>query len=78
MYEICGFDAESNPSTLTMLTDLEAKLEELLTQIEEMPEEYVEHAEKKKKEKDVIAYVSLYFIYISLYFTINYDYLIMY
>ena len=27
-YETCGFDAESNPSTLTMLTDLEAKLEE--------------------------------------------------
>jgi len=50
-YETCGFDAESNPSTLTMLTDLEAKLEELLTTIEQMPEEYVERAEKAKERE---------------------------
>ena len=31
VYEKCGFNAERKPSTLTMLTDLEAKLEDLLT-----------------------------------------------
>ena len=51
VYETCGFDAESNPSTLTMLTDLEAKLEELLTEIEQMPEDYVEKAEKAKEKE---------------------------
>jgi hypothetical protein len=51
VYEMCGFDAESNPLTLTMLTDLEALLEELLTTIEQMPEEYVEKAEKAKERE---------------------------
>lgn len=51
VYESCGFDAESDPSTLTMLTEMEAKLEELLTQIEHMPEDYVERAEKAKERE---------------------------
>lgn len=51
VYRKCGFDDSSNPATLTMLTDLEAKLEDLLSQIEAMPEEYVVKAEKMK-EKD--------------------------
>ena len=51
VYETCGLDAESNPSTLTMLTDLEARLEELLTEIEQMPEDYVEKAEKAKEKE---------------------------
>ena len=71
MYEICGFDAESNPSTLTMLTDLEAKLEELLTQIEEMPEEYVEHAEKKKERERRDRVCSENFIYFFIFFYIS-------
>ena len=51
VYEKCGFNAESKPSTLTMLTDLEAKLEELLTNIEQMPEDFVVKAEKQKENE---------------------------
>ena len=51
MYEKCGFNAESKPSTLTMLTDLEAKLEDLLTKIEHMPEDFVAKAEKHKENE---------------------------
>ena len=51
VYEKCGFNAESKPSTLTMLTDLEAKLEELLTQMEQMPEDFVVKAEKQKENE---------------------------
>ena len=51
VYEKCGFNAESKPSTLTMLTDLEAKLEELLTQMEQMPEDFVVRAEKHKENE---------------------------
>lgn len=46
MYERCGFDASSSPTTLYMLSDLEASLEELLNDIAQMPEEYVAKAEK--------------------------------
>eukprot|EP00948_MAST-09A_sp_MAST-9A-sp1_P004320 g4320.t1 len=49
VYRKCDFDAESKPSTITMLTHLEAKLEKLLQQIENMPDEYVHVAEKKKE-----------------------------
>ena len=49
VYTTCGFDAESSPTTVSMLTDLEAKLEALLSQIEAMPGDYVERAEKKKE-----------------------------
>lgn len=46
VYERCGFDASSSPTTLYMLSDLEARLEDLLSDISQMPEEYVAKAEK--------------------------------
>lgn len=46
VYERCGFDASSSPTTLYMLSDLEARLEDLLSDIAQMPEEYVAKAEK--------------------------------
>ena len=51
VYERCGFDTGSTPATLTMLTDLEAKLEGLLARIETMPQDYVVKAEKVKESK---------------------------
>lgn len=51
VYEQCGFDASSKPSTLFMLSQLESKLELLLTEIEKMPAEYVIKAEKDKEKK---------------------------
>ncbi|KAJ0407690.1 hypothetical protein ATCC90586_001872 [Pythium insidiosum] len=51
VYKRCGFEAESNSSTLYMLTDLEARLEDLLSAIEQMPEEYVAKAEKEKEKE---------------------------
>lgn len=50
MYERCGFDASSSPTTLYMLSDLEARLEDLLSDIAQMPEEYVAKAEKVKAQ----------------------------
>ncbi|CAM9608550.1 unnamed protein product [Ectocarpus sp. 13 AM-2016] len=56
VYERCGFDASSSPTTLYMLSDLEARLEDLLSDIAQMPEEYVAKAEKastsRKREKE--------------------------
>ena len=51
VYRKCGFDDGAAPATLTMLTDLEAKLESLLGRIEKMPEDYVVKAEKLKENK---------------------------
>ncbi|CAM9780752.1 unnamed protein product, partial [Pylaiella littoralis] len=51
VYERCGFDASSSPTTLYMLSDLEARLEDLLSDIGHMPEEYVAKAEKEKEKK---------------------------
>jgi hypothetical protein len=51
VYQRCGFDSSSNPSTLFMLSDLEAKLEDLLNALEQMPEEYVKKVEKEKEKK---------------------------
>mmetsp|Transcript_21503 Transcript_21503/g.38002 ORF Transcript_21503/g.38002 Transcript_21503/m.38002 type:complete len:179 (-) Transcript_21503:70-606(-) len=51
VYRRCGFDCDASPSTLSMLTDLEARLEDLLGQIEHMPEEYVIKAEKLKEKE---------------------------
>jgi hypothetical protein len=51
VYRTCGFDAETNPSTLYMLTDLEAKLEDLLHAMDQMPEEYVVKAEKMREKE---------------------------
>lgn len=46
VYERCGFDASSSPTTLYMLSDLEARLEDLLSDIGQMPQDYVAKAEK--------------------------------
>lgn len=51
VYEQCGFDASSKPSTLFMLSQLESRLEQLLTEIEKMPQDYVIKAEKDKEKK---------------------------
>jgi hypothetical protein len=41
----------STPSTLVMLSELEAQLENLLSALEQMPPEYVKKAEKEKEKK---------------------------
>ena len=51
VYEECGFDASSKPSTLFMLSQLETKLEVLLAEIEVMPQDYVIKAEKEKEKR---------------------------
>jgi len=51
VYRKCGFDADSSPSTLSMLTELEARLEDLLTAIEAMDEVDVTRAEVKKEKE---------------------------
>uniref|UniRef100_A0A7S1CA91 DUF4200 domain-containing protein n=1 Tax=Bicosoecida sp. CB-2014 TaxID=1486930 RepID=A0A7S1CA91_9STRA len=51
VYKECGFNTDANPSTLTMLTDLEGKLERLLSSIASMDEKYV-FAKEKEKEKE--------------------------
>jgi hypothetical protein len=51
VYDLCGFDASSKPSTLFMLSQLESKLEVLLQDIERMPVEYVIKAEKEKEKR---------------------------
>lgn len=51
VYTSCGFDASANPSTLTMLTELEAKLDELLLKMDEMDPDYVMSSEKEKEKE---------------------------
>lgn len=51
VYEQCGFDASSKPSTLFMLSQMESKLEVLLQEVERMPQEYVIKAEKEKEKR---------------------------
>jgi len=51
VYEQCGFDASSKPSTLFMLSQLESRLEALLSDIEKMPIDYVIKAEKEKEKR---------------------------
>lgn len=51
VYELCGFDASSKPSTLFMLSQMESKLEVLLQDIERMPADYVIKAEKEKEKR---------------------------
>lgn len=51
VYEQCGFDASSKPSTLFMLSQMESKLEVLLQEVEHMPPEYVIKAEKEKEKR---------------------------
>lgn len=51
MYELCGFDADASVRMLTMLTNMETKLEEYLSALSSIPTEYVESVEKAR-EKD--------------------------
>jgi hypothetical protein len=51
VYDLCGFDASSKPNTLFMLSQMESKLEVLLQDIERMPEDYVQKAEKEKEKR---------------------------
>ena len=51
VYELCGFDANSKPSTLYMLSQLESKLEMLLQETEEIPDEFMVRADKEKEKK---------------------------
>lgn len=51
VYQRCGFDVGSKPSTLFMLSELEARLEQLLDHIETMPEDYILKEEKDKEKK---------------------------
>jgi hypothetical protein len=51
VYQKCGFDVGSKPSTLFMLSELEARLEQLLDHIETMSEEYLMKEEKDKEKK---------------------------
>jgi hypothetical protein len=49
VYKKCGFDVSGgSPSTLTMLSELEARLEDLLTAMAKMPTDYVAKSEKAK------------------------------
>jgi len=50
VYKECGFTLDANPSTLSMLTDLEGKLERLLSSIASMDRDYV-HEKEREKEK---------------------------
>eukprot|EP00957_Ditylum_brightwellii_P016727 1258651-Ditylum_brightwellii.AAC.1 len=52
IYEHCGFsDAGSTPSTLVMLSDIEASMEKILHCIEKIPPECIKKAEKTKEKK---------------------------
>jgi hypothetical protein len=51
VYERCGFDASTKPNTLLMLSQLETKLEELLSDIDILPVDYVIRAEKEKEKR---------------------------
>ena len=51
VYKRCGFDADSKPTTLFMLNELEAKLEKLLSQIAVMPDEEKLKAMKEKEKE---------------------------
>ena len=49
VYKRCGFDVNGgSPNTLFMLSELEARLEDLLTAIKSMPPDYVAAEEKRK------------------------------
>jgi len=51
VYQACGYDASSKPSTLMMLSQMESKLEVLLAAIDTMPSDYVIKAEKEKEKR---------------------------
>lgn len=51
VYEQCGFDSSSRPTTLFMLAQLESRLEVLLNEISLLPSEFVLKSEKEKEKK---------------------------
>ena len=51
VYRQSGFDADTNPNTLFMLTELETRLEDLRKEIEQMPEEDCTKALKDKEKE---------------------------
>ena len=51
VYVRCGFEADSSISTLQMLANIEARLEEFLATVATMPAEFVE-AQEKQQEKE--------------------------
>jgi len=51
VYTLCEFEADSNPSTLFLLMELEAKLENHLSEMEELPEEYILKSLKEKEKE---------------------------
>ena len=51
VYEQCGFDSSSRPTTLFMLAQLESRLEVLLNEISLLPSEFVLKSEKDKEKK---------------------------
>lgn len=51
VYARSGFDSSSKPETLTMLSQLESRLEQLLQEIERLPKDYVITAERQKEKK---------------------------
>lgn len=51
MYERCGFDVDASIGALTMLTNIETKLEDYLATVSTISPDYVEAAEKAR-EKD--------------------------
>lgn len=51
VYGQCGFSTDAVPTTRLMLGELEQKLEDLLSSLDMMPEEYVIKAERDKMNK---------------------------
>ncbi|KAH8088784.1 hypothetical protein JL720_6748 [Aureococcus anophagefferens] len=51
VYQKCGFDVGSKPSTLFMLSELEARLEQLLDHIETMSEDIMKEEKDKEKKR---------------------------
>eukprot|EP00296_Roombia_truncata_P000037 JP435695.1.p1 GENE.JP435695.1~~JP435695.1.p1 ORF type:complete len:574 (+),score=184.33 JP435695.1:142-1722(+) len=51
VYERCGFENDAAMDTLQMLANIESRLEEYLSRIDGMPEQYVEEAEKLKEKE---------------------------
>lgn len=51
VYELCGFKATASSDTISMLTQLEGKLEMLLSQLSTMEPEYVSLKEKEKEKE---------------------------
>ena len=52
VYDVCRFnDGGSTPTTLSMLSDVESRMDEILTKLAALPDEYVKKSEKQKEKK---------------------------